>query len=1077
MKIADFKKLNLLLGWLCFLISFIVYYLTAEPTVGFWDTGEYITTSAKLQVGHPPGAPLYQMLGAIFSGLAMNKENIGFTMNLMSGFASALTISFMYWSIVLILKKLTSNITSSIKTQLSILGAGVIGSLSFTFTDTFWFSAVETEVYAMATLIMAILFYLGLRWESEMHEPRGNKWLLLICFVIGLSFGVHFMGLLAIPAIVMIYYFKNQKEILDSFKLKPISGFLIANVVGVGILMGIFKLLLPNTLKVFSVIELLFVNNFGLPFNSGTLAAFIILIYIFYSLINYTRKKGLINTNTLTLCFLFIFIGFSSWLILPIRANADVVVNENDPSNARELLAYYNLEQYPKTYLFYGPLFTDQYSGLDKKNPYKDDNPKYEKDRINNKYEIVNDYENAIQNFNSEHASLLPRMWSTEHAKNYLNYTGYLDFKIKAKYISEPELVQFIQDFRVKINNNEIDYEDYHNFLKQYGQFLNIEKPSLLSNLYYLFDYQIGYMYWRYFMWNFAGRQDDIQGKMNMHGNWISGINLLDEWHLGVTQKNLPSDVLKNKARNTYFLLPLILGIIGLYFLYNTNKEFFWILLLFFVFTGIAIQVYTNVRPFEPRERDYSVVGSFYVFSIIIGLGAYHISAIFEKLKIKGSLIISFILCLFVVPVNLAVNNWDDHDRSDRYLAYAMAVNYLESCDENAILFTIGDNDTFPLWYAQEIEGIRTDVRIVNTSLLSTDWYINQMKRRAYESDPIPSSLTADKYRHGTRDYIIKEEISKDTVDVDIFMEFITQDEKEYKYGEILKRQGYDVSGLRSQDYNANFLPSENIRIPVNIKNVIKNNIVSQKNIDLIEDEIFIKIKSQALYKNRLIMLDIIANNNWERPIYFTGGAFGDEDYLWMKDFLQLDGMCYKLVPIKTPIDKSNPYEMGMIDSEKMMSIVENWNWGIEEGKNIYLDVESRKNSITYRSNISRLVDQLIQENKFVEAENIIDKSMEKMPISDFGYYTLLEPFIRSYYVIEKSEKARRLFDDIAVKYQENLFYYSTLTNSNKNRYAEEIYTDIERYRSLVDVILNYEEGEFLDTRMKEFNDYLDLFL
>ena len=1077
MKIADFKKLNLLLGWLCFLISFIVYYLTAEPTVGFWDTGEYITTSAKLQVGHPPGAPLYQMLGAIFSGLAMDKENIGFTMNLMSGFASALTISFMYWSIVLILKKLTSNITSSIKTQLSILGAGVIGSLSFTFTDTFWFSAVETEVYAMATLIMAILFYLGLRWESEMHKPRGNKWLLLICFVIGLSFGVHFMGLLAIPAIVMIYYFKNQKEILDSFKLKPISGFLIANVVGVGILMGIFKLLLPNTLKFFSVIELLFVNNFGLPFNSGTLAAFIILIYIFYSLINYTRKKGLINTNTLTLCFLFIFIGFSSWLILPIRANADVVVNENDPSNARELLAYYNLEQYPKTYLFYGPLFTDQYSGLDKKNPYKDDNPKYEKDRINNKYKIVNDYENAIQNFNSEHASLLPRMWSTEHAKNYLNYTGYLDFKIKAKYISEAELVKFIQDFRVKINNNEIDYEDYHNFLKQYGQFLNIEKPSLLSNLYYLFDYQIGYMYWRYFMWNFAGRQDDIQGKMNMNGNWISGINLLDEWHLGVTQKNLPSDVLKNRARNTYFLLPLILGIIGLYFLYNTNKEFFWILLLFFVFTGIAIQVYTNVRPFEPRERDYSVVGSFYVFSIIIGLGAYHISAIFEKLKIKGSLIISFILCLFVVPVNLAVNNWDDHDRSDRYLAYAMAVNYLESCDENAILFTIGDNDTFPLWYAQEIEGIRTDVRIVNTSLLSTDWYINQMKRRAYESDGIPSSLTADKYRHGTRDYIIKEEISKDTVDVDIFMEFITQDEKEYKYGEILKRQGYDVSGLRSQDYNANFLPSENIRIPVNIKNVIKNNIVSQKNIDLIEDEIFIKIKSQALYKNRLIMLDIIANNNWERPIYFTGGAFGDEDYLWMKDFLQLDGMCYKLVPIKTPIDKSNPYEMGMIDSEKMMSIVENWNWGIEEGKNIYLDVESRKNSITYRSNISRLVDQLIQENKFVEAENIIDKSMEKMPISDFGYYTLLEPFIRSYYVIEKSEKARRLFDNIAVKYQENLFYYSTLTNSNKNRYAEEIYTDIERYRSLVDVILNYEEGEFLDTRMEEFNDYLDLFL
>ena len=1071
------KKLNLIIGWLCFLISFIVYYLTAEPTVSFWDTGEYITTSAKLQVGHPPGAPLYQMLGAIFSIFAFEKENIGFTMNLMSGFTSALTISFMYWSIVLILKKLTTDIEDTIKKHLIVSSSAFIGSISFAFTDTFWFSAVETEVYAMATLIMAIMFYLGLRWEFDMHKGRGNKWLLLICFMIGLSFGVHFMGLLVIPAIVMIYYFKNQKEILKSLNLQPFIGFIIANAVGIAILMGIFKLLLPNTLKFFSATELLFVNNLGLPFNSGTLVAFIVLIYIFYFLINYTRKKGFINANTFTLCFLFIFIGFSSWLILPIRANADVVVNENDPSNARELLAYYNLEQYPKTYLFYGPLFSDQYSGLDKKNPYKDDNPKYEKDIIKKKYVIVNDYKNAVQNYNSEHASILPRMWSTEHAKNYLNYTGYLDFKIKPRYASESELIDFIKDFEEKINSNEIDYEDFHNFLRQYGQFLNIEKPSFISNLYYLFDYQIGYMYWRYFMWNFSGRQDDIQGKMDMHGNWISGIYFVDEWSLGVSQKNLPKDVLNNKARNTYFLLPLILGLIGLYFLYNTNKEYFWILILFFLFTGLAIQVYTNVRPFEPRERDYSVVGSFYVFSMIIGLGSYYVSVMFEKIKTKGATILSFILCLLFVPVNLAMNNWDDHDRSDRYTAYEMAVNYLESCDKNAILFTIGDNDTFPLWYAQEIEGIRTDVRVVNTSLLSTDWYINQMKRKAYESDPIPSSLSADKYRHGTRDYIIKEEISQDTVDVNVFMDFITQDEKDYKYGEILKRQGYDVAGLRSQDYNANFLPTENVRIPVNIDNVIKNSIVGEKYLGLIEEEIFIKIKSQALYKNRLIMLDIIANNNWERPIYFTGGAFGDEDYLWMKDFLQLDGMCYKLVPIKTPIDKSNPYEMGMIDSEKMLSIVNKWNWSVENEKNIYLDVESRKNSITYRSNISRLVNQLIFENKLIEAEKIIDKCMEKFPTNKFGYYTLLEPFINSYYEINKEEKARKLFDEIAEKYQEKLFYYSGLNNSNKNRYAEEIYTDIERYRSLVDVMINFEDGEFLETRMQEFNNYLDLFL
>ena len=347
--------------------------------------------------------------------------------------------------------------------------------------------------------------------------------------------------------------------------------------------MGIFKLLLPNTLKFFSATELLFVNNLGLPFNSGTLVAFIFIIYVFYFLINYTRKKGFVNANTFTLCFLFIFIGFSSWLILPIRANADVVVNENDPSNARELLAYYNLEQYPKTYLFYGPLFSDQYSGWTKK-PYKDDNPKYEKDLIKKKYVIVNDYKDAVQNYNSEHASILPRMWSTEHAENYLNYTGYLDFKIKPRYASESELVDFIKDFKGKINSNEIDYEDFHNFLRQYGQFLDIEKPSFMSNLYYLFNYQIGYMYWRYFMWNFSGRQDDIQGKMDMHGNWISGINFIDEWSLGVSQKNLPKDVIDNKARNTYFLLPLLLGLIGLYFLYNVDKKLFWILILFFLF-------------------------------------------------------------------------------------------------------------------------------------------------------------------------------------------------------------------------------------------------------------------------------------------------------------------------------------------------------------------------------------------------------------------------------------------------------------------------------------------------------------
>jgi hypothetical protein len=1067
----NFKKWNLILGWLAFLIAFITYSLTVEPTVSFWDAGEYILTSSKLQVGHPPGAPFFQMMGAFFSIFASEPSQIGLMINMMSATASAFTILFMFWSIVLLIKQVVKNNDASSKGQnTAILGAAFVGSLSFAFTDSFWFNAVETEVYAMATLILAVMFYLGLRWQNEMFTPRGNKWLILISFVVGLSFGVHFMGLLTIPAISLIYFFKNYKTV-------TIKNFILANLAGIAILLFVFKLLAPNILRYFSVLEIFFVNSVGLPFNSGSVIAFILLVgFVFWGL-NYTRKKRFIHLNTGLLCITFIVIGFSSWLMLPIRANANVTVNENNPSSARELLAYYNLEQYPKTHLFYGPQFTDQYAGLDENQPYIDDKPKYEKDEVSGTYVVVNDYKNGLQNYNTEHASFLPRMWSSEHAENYMIYAGFLEFSIKPEYKMQNDLRSLVGSFKDSVAKGDVDYEGYNDFLKKYGRYIDIQKPSLLQNIYYLFDYQIGYMYWRYFMWNFTGRQDDVQGRFDLHGNWISGINAVDSYVLGISQENLPSDVLNNKARNTYYFLPLLLGLIGLFFLFNRDKKLFWTMLVFFLFTGIAIQVYTNVRPFEPRERDYSLVGSFYVFALWIGFGVF---AIYEKLsaysKTKLLAPLVSLVCLIAVPGILISQNWDDHNRSGRETAHAMAVQYLEACDPNAIIFTIGDNDTFPLWYAQEIEGIRRDVRVVCTSLLNVDWYIDQMKRKAYESDPIPSSLTHDQYKWGTRDYVIKEVVTKDTLYLDQFLGFITNDDPRTKYKHILEQQGYDTSGQRRQDLNANYLPTEHVRIPVDKKSVLRNGIVKAKDSTLIVPYIDIKIKGSAIYKNRLLMLDIIANNNWERPIYFSGGAFGDEDYIWMKDYLQLDGLVYKLVPIKTEVAKDNPFDMGRIDPDKMYDMVMNWDWGNNGDPTMYHDIETRKNSLTYRGNLARLIETLIQEGDLEKAEEIADLAMAKMPVDLFGFYTLLEPYIGAYYELKANEKAQNLYAEVSEKYQENLTYYSTLSDYNQSQYIQTIYNDIERYRSLVDVTAFYETETFIKAEMEKFNSYLRLF-
>ena len=1059
MTAFNFNRWNTILGWLAFAVALITYIMTVEPTLSFWDCGEYIATAAKLEVGHPPGAPLYQMLGAFFAMFAPDASKVALMVNMMSVFSSAFTILFMFWSSSMILRKVVA-LTSERNTNndIVVLGASFVGSLAYTFSDSFWYNAVEAEVYAMATLFISLLFWLGLRWEQEMDSPRGNRRLLLISLVVGLSFGVHFMALLTIPAIGYLYYFKHYKTI-------TVRNFIIANVVVIAILLFIFKLLLPWTMAFFGKLEIFMVNSIGMPFDSGTIFAALLMIAFFFFGLRYTKKNMLPQYNTLLLCILFIFVGFSTWMMLPIRANANVVINENKPSDAAEVLAYYNREQYGVNPLFYGPQFSDTYAGLDEENPYRDKAPNYERDYKTGKYVITNNFKNAEQNTSDEHKAILPRMWSPDHAENYMTFTQVLDFHINPEYAHEEELVNLVTDFRNAYATGQIDNEGYVQFLKAYGEYLVIEKPSTWDNLQFMVEYQFGYMYWRYLMWNFTGRQNDIQGKYdNLDGNWLSGVKFIDEMHVG-PQDNLPDDVLNNKGRNLYYFLPFILGIIGLVYHANKDLKSFYVLLMLFLFTGLALKIYLNERPFEPRERDYALVGSFYVFAIWIGIGVYAIYDYIKKWispKIAGPVVIA--VTLLAAPVLMASQNWDDHDRSDKYTAIAMAKAYLESCEPNAILYTIGDNDTFPLWYAQEIEHIRTDVRIVNTSLFNTDWYIDQMKAKAYSSEGLPISFTHDQYVGDKLDYSVHSPRTEARWDIKDFIKFIASDDPRTM-----------VEMANGQKIH--FYPTNKIRVQVDRNAIIANKVVPAKYNDSIVPYIDIDIKESALYKNRLMMLDILANNDWKRPIYFSPGSFGDDDYLWMKDYLQLDGMVYKLVPIRTPVDKApSPLDMGQIDSDKMYDLAMKWDWGNSESPNIYHDPETRKNSISYRTNLARLMEQLVNEGKTEKAKNIIDLAMKKMPIEYFGYYTLVEPFAGGYYAIGEKAKAREILDTLVVKYKQNLDYYKTFKPSEQQNIAIEIVSDIERYRSLLHVMKDRGDMEHYNKHRSAFNSYNKIF-
>ena len=940
----QFKKLNNIAGWVVFLIASFVYFSTIEQTVSFWDCGEYIATAYKLEVGHPPGAPLFQLFGRIFTLFAaQGTSEVAVAINIMSALCSSFTILFLFWTITAFGRKLffTNEKEIDLGRIIAVLGSGIVGALAYTFSDSFWFSAVEGEVYAMSSLFTAATFWCIMKWEQEADKPHASRWLVLIGYLIGLSVGVHLLSLLTIPAMGMIYYFKKY----EYTKAGAVKAF-VSSMIILGLVQGV---IIPGAVSLISKFELFFVNTIGLPFNSGTIIYFLAIIgAITFGLI-YTKKHNKAVWNTAILGLMMLLIGYSSFAILVVRSNANPPIDENNPEDAVGLLSYLKREQYGSWPIVYGQHFNAK---LDSREPYIDGNPIYAKDEKKGKYVIIDKRKNTVPNYSKRDKMLFPRIWSStqaRHAGGYVNWAG--------------------------LKNKDAI-------------------PTFGQNLTYFFKYQIGWSYVRYFMWNFAGRQNDFMNMdgNSLNGNWESGIGFIDNARLGTpsSEVDVPDYLGKNKGKNHYYFLPLILGLIGMLFHFKQNNQDALAVLLFFLFTGVLIIVYLNVVPFQPRERDYAYVGSFYAFAIWIGLGVLGIYDFISKhLDSKTSASLATIIAL-AIPTLMAAENWDDHDRSGRFTALEVAKNYLNSCDKNAILFTNGDNDTFPLWYAQEVEGIRTDIKVVNLSLFNTDWYIDQMKRASYDAAPIPSSLEHDDYRTGTRDYTPIQERFKDFIEVKDVVDFINSNSAKAKLN--------TSAGLR------NYCPTKKLKLTVN-KEIAKT-FVPEEYQNRIVDEVKFKLKGNGVFKNKLLVLDILANFNWERPIYFAI-TVGRDNFMGLENYFQLEGLAYRLVPYSVP---SPDGQTGIVHTEKMYDrLVNQFEWGGLNNPDLYFDETNTRMVMNFRNNYSRLAEALYQKGDTTKAIETLDKCIAEFPndVVRLSYFAL--PIIDLYYKLGETEKGSKV--------------------------------------------------------------------
>ena len=1015
------KRINNLIGLIIGIVASAVYIMTAEPTVSWWDCGEYIATTSKLLIGHPPGAPTFQIIGRIatlFAGGDVTK--MAFCVNCLSAICSGMTIMLLYFSLVRLARKLVAK-WGELNTPrfIAILGTAIVGALTYTFSDTFWFSAVEGEVYAMSSFFTALVFWCILKWDEEYENPKANvnpnRWIVLIAYLVGLSIGVHLLNLLALPAIGLIIYYRLSPKAtgmgavlafaLMSFAFgifcspmwmiliwlcvttpllilcgkrgaltsKAEWGVSLALLLSVAMLGFILWGVVPQLVNLSGKFDLFFVNTLHMPFNSGVIFFFLLVFAligwgIWYG---YKRNKPVFSISAFSL--LMLIIGYSTFMTLVIRSNANPTIDENSPEDAVSLLSYLNREQYGSNPLVYGQSYNTRVINM------KDGSPVYYRNEETKRYEVSNPRKGDTPEYDPKGCMFFPRMWSSEKQSQYIDW-------LNNRYNSD----------------SPSDRENRKSLARG-------NAPTWQQNLKFFHTYQLGYMYWRYFMWNFSGRQNDIQGHGDyQNGNWISGIGAIDNPMVG-NLKDMPS-AMERPGHNKYYLLPLLLGLVGLIFQTKQDSKHSFVVFMLFVMTGLDIAIYLNMYAFQPRERDYAFAASFYAFAMWVGFGVLGIYRLFEKLQSKNAqvagAVLTTVICVGLVPCVMAKENWHDHDRSNRYTALAVAKNYLDSCEPNAILFTLGDNDTFPLWYAQEVEGYRTDVRVCNLMLLSTSWYVDQMKRKAYESDPLPISMTWDQYKDGTRDVLYLEAAGNQYVDLKAVMDYVKSSNFDNERSLFLLSQ---KNGYRS---NGRAIPGS-FSLAVDKAKVLANGTVNPKDSDLVVDRLMWNLKSNSvnpLTKAYIIMMDILVNNNWERPIYYASTA-GSEAYLGLEDYFQLEGFAYRLVPIRS---NSRSYgETGRINSERLYNNLMNvfddhsrldpiknpagtqheaypYAWGGFNDPTVYHSEDNTRLVPLMRRLYSRLAEQLMAEGDKDKALEVLVHGNEVLPDFNFPYVSVM---------------------------------------------------------------------------------------